>query len=724
MSDDNPICDEPLVTSSVEGRHFDDDDDETKHEEEDVDDEDGGQNGRGGRGQNGGRCADEATAAIDALTLTKQDFLVSFMVDARGGSMKGCRYSGVKSVASRKVSLNQPQLSVIIPPKTAPQPMRITCRYIRENALLHPPNLNEGEGLACRILQVGPRGSKFLGPVLIEVPHVASLRDGDREVVVLRCDSASKGNWTEHVQEQLDDKTLKELVDDNSDNSASSATPTTSSSPIPGLNPGSRPGSRLNHHQQQQSPFHQSSHRSNSPIPELVEKPRNVVHIVTKDFPQYFALVSRPRQEIATVGPEGAILISSRFSKAQVYHKPKSLVKRVNVGLSVQPIEDEMVEEIMVQGGSVSPIVTIEPRRRKFHKAITVSVPLPERISSAYLRKKQEINKNDRTIAPKKMPIGANDVTVNPNKKSSATSGLLPPSPKHSVNSDDIEMSLRLICSMSGNRSKAFWEDVTDNTPMTVVLNQRAGIENKHQLDRADVGQDTATAFDLRNLEPVLHLEEDRSPGSVQFTSLVSASFWLVYCPNWMSLDVISLVDHIYKNAIKVPYFCRFHVYARSDWFARVSNNVENHTTKSTNEKTTAAAAAAAKKPAAANNPAHVRILCLTDPARAVNPLELQEDFTEIARSDVVEVRDKSDIDVQFGGNLFKSQRNNDEASDEFEYEQTHKLIFHPFSDNRQGFSVKRRNENNPYGKGSIAFCVNGIDRPLFEAKIDLSKFM
>ena len=84
----------------------------------------------------------------------------------------------------------------------------------------------------------------------------------------------------------------------------------------------------------------------------------------------------------------------------------RSLVKRVNVGLSVQPIEDEMVEEIMVQGGSVSPIVTIEPRRRKFHKAITVSVPLPERISSAYLRKKQEINKNDRTIAPKKMPIG------------------------------------------------------------------------------------------------------------------------------------------------------------------------------------------------------------------------------------------------------------------------------------------------------------------------------
>ena len=47
------------------------------------------------KGQNGGQSADDAEA-IDALTLTKQDFLVSFMVDARGGSMKGCRYSGVK----------------------------------------------------------------------------------------------------------------------------------------------------------------------------------------------------------------------------------------------------------------------------------------------------------------------------------------------------------------------------------------------------------------------------------------------------------------------------------------------------------------------------------------------------------------------------------------------------------------------------------------------------
>lgn len=45
----------------------------------------------------------EETAADEAAALTKHDFLVSFLVDARGGSLKGCRYSGVK------VSISQSQ---------------------------------------------------------------------------------------------------------------------------------------------------------------------------------------------------------------------------------------------------------------------------------------------------------------------------------------------------------------------------------------------------------------------------------------------------------------------------------------------------------------------------------------------------------------------------------------------------------------------------------------
>ena len=75
-------------------------------------------------------------------------FLVSFMVDARGGAMRGCRHSGVR---------------VIIPPRKAPCPMRITCRYLKRDKLVHPPPLMEGEALASRILELGPSAARFLG---------------------------------------------------------------------------------------------------------------------------------------------------------------------------------------------------------------------------------------------------------------------------------------------------------------------------------------------------------------------------------------------------------------------------------------------------------------------------------------------------------------------------------------------------------------------------------
>ena len=143
---------------------------------------------------------------------------------------------------------------------------------------------------------------------------------------------------------------------------------------------------------------------------------------------------------------------------------------------------------------------------------------------------------------------------MNPHRKLDPVKGVLPPDPEpKDDNEAEIEMSLRLMCSMSGNRSKAFWEDVTDSTPMTVVLNQaQMRLDNKYNLDKAEVRQDSSTAIDLKTLDRGDHRGdlpdfEDRSPGSVQFTSLVSASFWLVYCPNWMSSDVISLVDQIYK---------------------------------------------------------------------------------------------------------------------------------------------------------------------------------
>lgn len=75
-------------------------------------------------------------------------FLVSFMVDARGGSMRGSRHNGMR---------------IIIPPRKCTAPTRITCRLAKRHKLAYPPPMVEGEGLVSRLVEVGPAGAQFLG---------------------------------------------------------------------------------------------------------------------------------------------------------------------------------------------------------------------------------------------------------------------------------------------------------------------------------------------------------------------------------------------------------------------------------------------------------------------------------------------------------------------------------------------------------------------------------
>lgn len=46
--------------------------------------------------------------------------------------------------------------------------------------------------------------------------------------------------------------------------------------------------------------------------------------------------------------------------------------------MQAQPIDPDLTAKLLGRGVAVSPIVTVEPRRRKFHKAITLSMPAPK----------------------------------------------------------------------------------------------------------------------------------------------------------------------------------------------------------------------------------------------------------------------------------------------------------------------------------------------------------
>lgn len=205
--------------------------------------------------------------------------------------MRGCRHSGVR---------------VIIPPNSAQMPMRITCRYLRKERLIHPPPLMEGEACASKIMEVGPAGAKFLAPVLIEVPHFASLRDQEREIIILRSDRGEV--WREHLFE-ADDKTIEQII-----KSADS------------IDKENQHGQTINS---------SSSSRSLGGATVLDEKKR-LTRIVTNEFPQYFAIISRIRQEVFTVGPDGSTVNSQVVPKVQAIFTDGALTKRIKIGLQVR----------------------------------------------------------------------------------------------------------------------------------------------------------------------------------------------------------------------------------------------------------------------------------------------------------------------------------------------------------------------------------------------------
>ncbi|XP_023565891.1 ankyrin-2 isoform X33 [Octodon degus] len=285
-------------------------------------------------------------------------FLVSFMVDARGGAMRGCRHNGLR---------------IIIPPRKCTAPTRVTCRLVKRHRLATMPPMVEGEGLASRLIEVGPSGAQFLGPVIVEIPHFAALRGKERELVVLRSENGD--SWKEHFCEYTEDE-LNEILNGMDEVLDS---------------------------------------------PEDLEKKR-ICRIITRDFPQYFAVVSRIKQDSNLIGPEGGVLSSTVVPQVQAVFPEGALTKRIRVGLQAQPMHSELVKKILGNKATFSPIVTLEPRRRKFHKPITMTIPVPKASSEVMLN-----------------GFGGDAPT------------------------------LRLLCSITGGTTPAQWEDITGTTPLTFV---------------------------------------------------------------------------------------------------------------------------------------------------------------------------------------------------------------------------------------------------------------
>lgn len=66
-----------------------------------------------------------------------------------------------------------------------------------------------------------------------------------------------------------------------------------------------------------------------------LDESARTTRILTTDFPHYFAVVTRVRQEVHAIGPEGGMVSSSVVPQVQAVFPQGALTKKIKVGLQV-----------------------------------------------------------------------------------------------------------------------------------------------------------------------------------------------------------------------------------------------------------------------------------------------------------------------------------------------------------------------------------------------------
>ena len=220
---------------------------------------------------------------------------------------------------------------------------------------------------------------------MLEVPHFASLRGREREIMILRSNNGE--TWREHTMDATDDVVqdilngtidgegralnemkmwysnkgertgFREALSEVSENASRTVSTTdlkmlhqcvfaelvsmqkqflAHKEFLPktvGIRSGIGRKPRSAHPQSQY--MYRTSINSSELEPSEELGPRRVTRILTTEFPQYFAIVTRVRQESATVYPEGGMLSSTVVPQVQSVFPLGALTKKIKMGLQV-----------------------------------------------------------------------------------------------------------------------------------------------------------------------------------------------------------------------------------------------------------------------------------------------------------------------------------------------------------------------------------------------------
>lgn len=195
---------------------------------------------------------------------------------------------------------------------------------------------------------------------------------------------------------------------------------------------------------------------------------------------------------------------------------------------------------------------------------------------------------------------------------------------------------------------------------------------NLHLLCSITGGQNRAIWEDVTGSTPLSIVED-----CLVFTTTVSARFWLIHCRQAQHCpESTRFATEIYRHLIAVPFMAKFVIFAKR---------------RDINE-------------------ANIRVFCMTDD-KEERTLEVQEHYSQVARSRDVEVIEGQALYLEFGGNLIPthlaSSRGRIPNSSSLINEQLH-FAFRAFQENRLAFTVRLK-EVGQDPAGRIAFMEDSI---------------
>ncbi|XP_076304678.1 ankyrin-3-like [Tachypleus tridentatus] len=331
--------------------------------------------------------------------------------------------------------------SMTFPTGCVSRSLAVTCCLRNGADNFCPLPLNDSEALVSYILEIRPVGAKLIHPVLIELHHFASYRP-ERKVFMLKSDVGD--TWS--LCYEGDSLPSSEPCD----NGFTSAT-------------------------------------------------KASIFLKTLVLPRFLCIISSIHMDVKTVGTDGGKIASSLVPGAEIVLSPGSLLKPVNIGLSVQPVPVDLVKKVFGDHVTVSPILTVEPRYRKFHKACTLSIPL--------------VNKGTVSLpVDDEKIITCNSITKqdHSNSEGELTS--------QSRSQDTRKM--HLVCSLTGGNQQVEWLNITGSASMK------------------------------------------KSKTYMSLSTYVTGRYCLVcqcypITPVWWK-DMVQLVSELYQEVVKIPIYVRF----------------------------------------------------------------------------------------------------------------------------------------------------------------------